>query len=72
MWGDIVALIWGIEYSNNKYMKKYIVALDGHRLIIFKATTNQKQVSATEGTIERVCAGQEAQGECDTIILGVV
>jgi hypothetical protein len=26
-------------------------------------TTNQKQASATKGSMERMCAGQEARGE---------
>ena len=40
--------------------------------MIFNATTNQKQASATEGTMERVCTGQEVGGGCDTIVLGML
>jgi hypothetical protein len=38
--------------------------------MIFNATTNQKQASATEGSAGGRCAGQEIRGKRDTIVFG--
>jgi hypothetical protein len=46
------------------------VALDGHQLAKIHAKTNQKQVSATEGTMEGRRDEREARGKRNTIVLG--
>jgi hypothetical protein len=51
-------------------IKKYIVALDGRRLMICYATTNQKQASTMEGGIKERCDEREAQGKHYAIVLG--
>jgi hypothetical protein len=59
-----------MEQRKNKN-KKYIVAFGGLRLmILFNATTNQKQVAATDGTTEGMCNKQEVRGKLDTIVFG--
>ncbi len=39
-------------------------------MILFNATTNQKQVAATDGTTEGMCNKQEVRGKLDTIVFG--
>ncbi len=53
-------------------MKKYIVALDGRRLMIYYATTNQKQASTMEGGMKERCDKREAQGKHYAIVLGAL
>ncbi len=48
------------------------LAIDGCRLIISHATTNQKQATATEGSIKGRYDKLEARGKHDTIVSGVV
>ncbi len=50
---------------NNKNINniKYIVALDGYWLIILHTTTNQKQMPATEESMERMCDWAVGAGE---------
>ncbi len=49
---------------------KYIVTLDGHQLMIYYATTNQKQASTTEGGMKERCNEREAQGKHNAIVFG--
>ncbi len=65
--GGVVPL-FGASNGAAKKKKKYIVALDGCQLMIYYATTNQKQAFATE---ER-CGECEAQGKHYTIVLGAL
>ena len=51
---------------------KYIVVLDGRRLMIYYATTNQKQVSTTEGGMKERYDEREAQGKHNAIVLGAL
>ena len=46
------------------------MALDGHRLMIYYATTNQKQAFVTEGGMKEKCDEREAQGKHYAIVLG--
>ncbi len=48
------------------------MALDGRRLIIYYATTNQKQASTTEGGMKERCNEREAQGKHNAIVLGAL
>ncbi len=51
--------------------KKYIVAFGVlQSMILFNATTNQKQAVAADGTTEGLCNKREARGKCDTIVFG--
>ncbi len=64
MWGGSVQLF---EVTNSKDEKKYILntplPLDGRRSTMAHTTTNQKQASVAEESMERMCAGWEAWGE---------
>jgi hypothetical protein len=51
---------------------KYTMALDGHRPMNIHTTTNQKQASAMEGSMEGSCNKQDTWGNFNTIILGVL
>jgi hypothetical protein len=51
---------------------KYTPALNGHRSTILNATTNQKLAAATEGCMEGRFDEQEAQGKCNSIVLGAL
>ena len=46
------------------------MALDGHQLAKINATTNQKQVTATEETKDGRRDEREARGKRNTIVLG--
>ena len=48
------------------------MALNGRRSMILNATTNQKLAAATEGSMEGRCNKQEAQGKCNSIVLGAL
>jgi hypothetical protein len=41
-------------------------------LTIFNATTNQKLAAATKGSMEGRFNEREAQGKCDSIVLGAL
>ena len=59
--------------SNEKQQKiKYTMALNGRRLMILNATTNQKQVGAMEGSMEGRCNKREARGKRNSIVLGAL
>ncbi len=64
MWGGGVQLF---EVTNSNDEKKYIyntpLPLDSRQLTTAHTTTNRKQASTTEESIERMCAGREARGE---------
>jgi hypothetical protein len=38
--------------------------------MIINATTNQKLAAVTKGSMEGSCDEQEAQGKCNSIVLG--
>jgi hypothetical protein len=59
-----------MERQKKKYI--YIVALDGRQLMIYYATTNQKQAFATEGGMKERCGEREAQGKHYAIVLGAL
>ncbi len=72
--------VWGMlshclgrqmERQKNKN-KKYIVALDGRRLMIYYATTNQKQASMMEGGMKERCDERKVQGKHYAIVLGIL
>ena len=48
------------------------MALDGRRLMMYYATTNQKQASTTEGGMKERCEEREVQGKHYVIILGAL
>ncbi len=66
-------IVWGGELIDKKYKNiKYIVVLNGRRLMIINATTNQKLVAATEGSMEGRCVEREAWEKRNSIVLGVL
>jgi hypothetical protein len=40
--------------------------------MILNATTNQKQATTTERSMEGRCDKREVRGKCDSIVLGVL
>jgi hypothetical protein len=71
--GGRCPIVWGVEWSGKKLKKlKYIVALDGRQLMIYYATTNQKQAFATEGGMKERCGEREVQGKHYAIVLGAL
>ena len=70
--GDLVPLFGASNGAVKNKKIKYIVALDGRRLMIYYATINQKQAFATEGDMKERCDKRGAQGKHYAIILGVL
>ena len=64
MWGGGIQLF---EVTNSNDEKIYIyntpLPLDGRQSTTAHTTTNQKQASLMDGSMERMCAGREARGE---------
>jgi len=54
------------------YNIKYTAALNGRRLMILNATTNQKLAAATEDSMQGRCDEREARGKRNSIVLGVL
>ncbi len=70
VWGSLSHCL-GCRMERQKIeIKKYSVALDGRRLRIYYTTTNQKQVAATEGTMQGRRDEREVRGKHDTIVFG--
>ncbi len=64
VWRGRRIIVWGWQIEQQKIKKwNTLLPLDGQWLTTAHTTTNQKQASATEGSMERMCAGQEARGE---------
>ncbi len=72
VWGGSVQLFEVTNSNDEKKIENTLLPLDGRRLTTAHITTNQKQASATEESIERMCASREARGEANTIVLGVI
>jgi hypothetical protein len=54
------------------YNIKYTTALNGRWLMILNATTNQKLVAMTKGSMEGRCDKREAGGKRNSIVLGAL
>ncbi len=68
--GEVVPLFGASNGAAKK--KKIILALDGRQLMIYYATTNQKQASTMEGGMTERCNEREAQGKHNAIVLGAL
>ena len=71
-WGDTTPSFGAANRSANFFNLKYTAALNGRRSMIFNATTKQKLAAATEGSMEGRFDEQEAQGKCNSIVLGAL
>jgi hypothetical protein len=60
-----------LSNEKEKYIK-YTTALNGRRSMIINATTNQKLVVATEGSMEGRCDEREARRKRNSIVLGAL
>jgi hypothetical protein len=61
--GKHCPVVWDVEWSDTKIIKiQYMVAFIGHQLANQNTTTNQKQASATEGSMEGIFYEQNAWG----------
>jgi hypothetical protein len=70
--GDVVPLFGasnGGKRQKNREMG-WALAIDDRRLKILHTTTNQKQATATEGTMKGRRDEQEVRGKHDTIVFG--
>jgi hypothetical protein len=70
--GDVFPLFGVSNGAAKNKNKKYIVALNGRRLMIYYAATNQKQASRTEGGMKERCNGRETQKKHYAIVLGAL
>jgi hypothetical protein len=71
--GKRCPIVWDIEWSNTQIMKiKYTVGLIGRQLADQNTTTNQKQVTATKGSMEGKRDERNAWGKRNVIILGAL
>ena len=71
--GGHCPIICGVELSVEKEKNlKYTTTVDGCRLMILNATTNQKLAAATEGSMEGRCDEREVQGKHMSIVLGAL
>ena len=62
---------WRID-RQKIFNTKYTAALNGRRLTILNATTNQKLAAGTEGCMEGRFDKREAQGKRNSIVLGAL
>ncbi len=71
--GKHCPVVWDVEWSNAKKIKiQYMVAFIGCQLANQNTTTNQKQVTATEGSMEGIFDNRDVWGRRNAIILGVL
>ena len=71
--GKHCPVIWNVEWSNTKIIKiQYMVAFIGHQLANQNTTTNQKQATAMEGSMDVIFDERYAWGKRDAIILGAL
>ncbi len=72
VWGALSHCLGRRMEGRKIKIKKYIVDLDGRQLMIYYATTKQKQASTTEGGMKERCDEPEAQGKHNAIVLGAL
>jgi hypothetical protein len=69
MWGRLSHCL-GRRIEQRIKKLKYSVALDGRRLMIYYATTNQNRASTMKGGMKERCDEQEARGKHNVIFWG--
>ena len=71
--GKHCPVVWDVEWSNTKIIKiQYMVAFIGCQSANQNTTTNQKQATTTEGSMEGIFDERDAWGKRDAIILGAL
>ena len=71
--GKRCPVVWDVEWSDAKIIKiQYMGAFIRHQLVNQNTTTNQKQATATEGSMEGICNKWDAWGKRNAIILGAL
>ncbi len=71
--GKHCPVVWDVEWSNAKIIKiQYMVAFIGRQSANQNTTTNQKEVAATDGSMEGIFDKQDAWGKRKAIILGAL
>ncbi len=69
--GKHCPVVWDVEWSDAKIIKiQYMGVFIGRQLANQNTTTNQKQASVTEGSMEGLFDKRDAWGKRDVIILG--
>jgi hypothetical protein len=71
VWGTLSHCL-GRRMERQKNKNTSWVALDGRQLMIYYATTNQKQAFATEGGMKERCGKRKVQGKHYAIVLGAL
>ncbi len=71
-WGDTIPSFGVANRLAKMYNIKFTTALNGRRWMILNATTNQKLVALTKGSMEGRCNEREVQGKRNSIVLGVL
>ena len=74
VWGSLSHCLGRqMEASNKKNREMgWALGVDGRQLMIYYATTNQKQAFATEGGMKERCGEHKAQGKHYAIVLGAL
>ena len=71
--GKHCPVVWDVEWSVAKIMKiHYMVAFIGRQSANQNTATNQKQATATEGSMEGIFDKRDAWGKRYAIILGAL
>ena len=71
--GKHCPVVWDVEWSDTKIIKiQYMVAFIGRQSANQNTTTNQKQATATKGSMEGIFDKQDAWGKRDAIIFGAL
>ena len=71
--GKRCPVVWDVKWSNAKIIKiQYMVAFIGRQSANQNTTTNQKQATTTEGSMEGIFDKREAWGKRNAIILGAL
>jgi hypothetical protein len=71
--GKHCPIVWDVEWSDAKIIKiQYMVAFIGCQSANQNTTTNQKQATTTEGSMEGIFDERDAWGKRDAIILGAL
>ena len=71
--GKHCPVVWDVKWSDAKIIKiQYMVAFIGRQSANQNTTTNQKQATTTEGSMEGIFDKRDAWGKRDAIILGAL
>ena len=71
--GKHCPIVWDVKWSDAKIIKiQYMVAFIGRQSANQNTTTNQKQATTTEGSMEGIFDKRDVWGKRNAIILGAL